>query len=215
MFVVTPQREFSFRPPRDERGIAAGWRDATSLMVVPSFLMAVLLGGMLGGTGIVEEIQNRTAGFLLTRPRPRSYFHIVRWTVITGEIASFSFAASASLFFPLYFFTRRVGPPSFLWLGAGLFVLATLVFALTDLFTLLLGNVRDGWALSLGLVFAWILSVPTVNKRMNMNLPSLTSFFGELRPEQVAPNLQFMAVWLGTALACAVLSSIILLRKEL
>jgi ABC-type transport system involved in multi-copper enzyme maturation permease subunit len=216
MFHYGTSRGFKFNPPRTPSEIDTVWGIACEEVGVLASFLAAGLGAALGAAGLGEELQNGTAAFLLTRPRPRAYFLNVRWAVAIAQLAAFSISVALALFATLFLCTHRVGSLWFISVGVIFFTFSLLSFAMTDLFTLVRENVRDGVAIALFISVAWLLAVPVVNIFWRLDLPTPTNLFvALLSPRKTWLGLWDMAGWLALSLALVLPAQYVLKRKEI
>lgn len=181
-------RGFRFNPPRVPSDVAYAWHMTCDTFGAIAVVLAIVLGLALGGGGLGEELQDGTVSYLVTRPRRRSYFVVVRWGVAVAQLAVFSVVGSLAPFVTLYVSTGYIASAFFLWMGVVCFTFSLLAFALADFCTLLRENVRDGIAIAIGLGVGWLWGIPAIGSFWNLHTLSPIPLLAALKPPMFVPG---------------------------
>ena len=174
------------------------WRHALRSLGAVGVAAAPLVGLVLGAIGVGDEFKPGSLDFLLTRPRPRRYFVWAGWAVGAGELLLISFAAVVFAFALLLYLTGTVHNWGIFALVPTMFAVAAVMYGLTYFLTVLLRSGRNGQALSLGVLVAYVLFC-----WWRIDPPGWWGLFfssAKLQPVESFPTLQ-LASWSLLALA--------------
>lgn len=202
-----------------EQRIAQVWRLATSVSLVGwGTVFAVLAALGLGTFCVGEEYKQGTLTYLLTKPRPRSYFLWVGWLVGALELMAILLAVVLGAFLSLLYLTGVVFSWRFFAMVFVLLAGALVLFGQTYFFTVLRRSARDGLTYSLGTFFI-LLAAPRASKELlDISLPSLLDFMRDaswvIATWHNFPVRSFIG-WMALALAFPYAADRIFRRMEL
>ncbi len=188
-----------------------------------SRVLVLFLALALGASGIGEEFAQRTAEFLLTRPRSRRYFVWAGWAAGAGQ---FMIIASVFLLVTFVALLYRFKIPfawDFLSPIVPLFIWGAVVYGLTYLITTMLRNTRNGFATGLGMVLFYPALVSLLQYLWSIQLPSPGDLFTPMSfvaegTKAAESGVSFPVVaavgWTLVALACPLVAQLIVERLE-
>jgi ABC-type transport system involved in multi-copper enzyme maturation permease subunit len=200
--------------------VSQTWSHATSFVLggVAS-LFTLLCGLVMGASGLGEEFKERTADFLLVRPRRRSYWVWTGWSVGVLELSVMVFLAAATTFGTL---TCLTGHLQTWWPLATAMPLAlggAVAYGLTYFMTVVARNGLQG--LSYGFVIFFIdllLPVAASYYYPNVNLPSVLGFMLAACQWVAGAPKAFptgsLVLWTAIALAFPFAAQLVLERAE-
>ena len=189
----------------------------TSRLLIPFLALG------FAASGVGEEFAQRTAEFLLTRPRSRRYFVWMGWAAGAAQLLLLASAYLMVAFIALLYRTKTAFAWEFLSPIVPLFILGVLVYSLTYLMTASLRSGRNGYASGLGIVIFYRTLVWLLQSRWDIHPPSPTDL---LVPLSVAvggaqaggSGLPFPLVaavgWTLVALACPLAAQFVVERME-
>jgi hypothetical protein len=207
------------------------WAMDVGMIIGLSYLCALVMGFTTGANSAGADIGNGTGDFLLTRPRPRSYFIWDGWIAGIAEIftligiTALTVLASTTLATgPVW---RQISTPghfSFddqhtihvpLVLGI-VFVTAAVVFSLTYSSTVFFRSGQRGVIAGLAILFGYSIGSSILKAWVGISLPSLNlddSSFGLNSPWYHAPLLHILG-WALLAFAFPVAAQLIFDRRD-
>jgi len=206
-------------------------RAGTSPSVVHAWATttAYVLGGMasvftqiwglvLGSSGLGEEFKERTADFLLVRPRRRRYWVWMGWWVGVAELSLMNFLAVGATFATLTYLTGHVQTWRVLTTILPLAVGGAVIYSLTCFMTLVARSGRQGLSYSIGIVFIDLLLPIAVLYNWHVHMPSVTTFIFAGCEWATSPHLAYpfgkLALYVGAALAFPLAAQWVLERAE-
>jgi ABC-type transport system involved in multi-copper enzyme maturation permease subunit len=188
--------------------ILGGWASVFTLM----------WGLVLGASGLGEEFKERTADFLLVRPRRRRFWVWAGWSVGVTELSVMVFLAVGATFGTLTYMTGHVHTWRPLATTLPLAIGGTVVYGLTYFMTIVARSGRQGLSYGIGILFIDLLLPSAVSYYWNVNLPSILGFMMGACKWVTSPTAVFpvggLVLWTLVALAFPVAAQLVLERAE-
>jgi len=177
---------------------------AGSRFIVPFFALG------FGASGVGEEFSDKTAEFLLTRPRNRSYFVWTSWATGVTQILLLDCTYLIVAFVLLLYRTSTPFSQELMKFTGGLvksvvplLILGALIYSMTYLLTALFRNGRNGYLTCVGIVLIYPMLVSWVHSQWNITLPSPNDLFAHSSTgESVAFPIVAALGWTLFTLAC-------------
>ena len=199
--------------------VTHAWSSVTSIVLggVAS-LFTLLWGLVMGASGLGEEFKERTADFLLVRPRRRSYWVWTGWSVGVLELSVMVFLAVATTFGTLIYLTGHVQTWWPLATAVPLALGGAVAYGLTYFMTLVARNGREGLSYGFGILFVDVLLPAAAIYYPNLHPPSVLEFMlgsckwvaGATRAFPVGS----LVLWTAIALALPFAAQLLLERAE-
>jgi len=188
--------------------ILGGWASVFTLM----------WGLLLGSSGLGEEFKERTADFLLVRPRRRRFWVWTGWSVGVAELSVMVLLAVGATFGTLTYLTGHVHTWRPLATILPLAVGGAVVFGLTYFMTVVARSGRQGLSYGMGLLFINLLLPAAVYYYSNIHLPSVLGFMVDSCEWVTRASGAFpigeLALWTVIALVFPVAAQLVLERAE-
>jgi len=188
--------------------ILGGWASFFTLM----------WGLILGASSLGEEFKERTADFLLVRPRHRRYWVWTGWSVGVSELTVMVFLAVGATFGTLLYLTGHVQSWWPLAMTLPLAVGGAVAYGLTYFTTLVVRSGRQGLSYGVGILFINILLPPATSYYWNVNFPSVLGFMMATCKGATSASEAFPAgslvLWTAIALAFPFAAQLLLERAE-
>ena len=196
---------------------------AWTILILACSALCSLAGMSLGATGISEEFAQKTAEFLLTRPRSISHFV---WTGWAANAAQFLALTGTMVLVGASILSWRCQAPLsgrlLLTFVPGL-IMTLLIYGITYLLGILHHNGRNGFISCLGVVIVFPMTLKLLEYFWHVHLPSPGDMYPVgiskmiQHPELIAtvPPLWPLVAWLSVALACPFIAQLVLERTEL
>ena len=199
--------------------VTHAWSSATSLVLGGwASLLTLVWGLVMGASGPGEEFKERTADFLLVRPRRRSYWVWTGWSVGLLELSAMAFLAAAATFGTLTFLTGHVLTWWPLAAAVPLALGGAVAYGLTYLMTVVARNGQQGLSYGLGLLFIDLLLPAAVSYYRNVNLPSVLGFMVGACRWVAGTSRAFptgsLVLWIALAMAFPFAAQLLLERAE-
>jgi hypothetical protein len=157
--------------------VIRAWSTTTEIIVGGwASIFTLIWGLVLGAASLGEEFKEKTADFLLVRPRDRSYWAWMGWLAGVCELGVMVVAAVGATFATLIYLSGRVQ----MWL-----LLATILplalggavaYGLTYFMALVARSGRQGLSYGIGLLVIDLLLPAAVYYYWNVNFPSVLGF---------------------------------------
>ena len=172
----------------------------------------------MGASGPGEEFKERTADFLLVRPRRRSYWVWTGWSVGVLELSAMAFLAVATTFGTMTYLTGHVQTWRPLATAVPLALGGAVAYGLTYFMTVVARNGQQGLSYGFGIFFINLLLPAAASYYSNVNLPSIFEFtLGACRwvagTSRVFPTGS-LVLWIAVALAFPFAAQLLLERAE-
>jgi len=199
--------------------VSQTWSHATGFVLggVAS-LFTLLIGLVMGASGPGEEFKERTADFLLVRPRRRSYWVWTGWSVGVLELSVMAFLAVAATFGTLTYLTGHVQTWRPLAAAVPLAIGGAVAYGLTYFMTVVARNGRQGLSYGFGIFFIDLLLPVGVSYYRNVNLPSVLEFMLGACKWVAGTSRAFpsgsLVLWAAIALALPFAAQLLLERAE-
>jgi ABC-type transport system involved in multi-copper enzyme maturation permease subunit len=172
----------------------------------------------MGASGPGEEFNERTADFLLVRPRRRAYWVWTAWSVGVLELGVMAFLAAATTFGTLTHFTGHVQTWWPLAAAVPLVLGGAVAYGLTYFMTVVARNGKQGLSYGFGILFIDLLLPVAVSFYRNVNLPSVLEFMHGASKWVAGATKAFPAgslvFWIAVALAFPFAAQLLLERAE-
>ena len=216
VFFVYMEVKFPFGPPPS---VSHTWSWATSFVLggVAS-LFTLLWGLVMGASGPGEEFKERTADFLLVRPRRRSYWVWTGWSVGVLELSVMVFLTVATTFGALVYLTGHLQTWAPLATILPLTLGGTAAYGLTYFMTLVARSGREGLSYGFGILFIDLLLPAAAAYYRNVNLPSVLEFMHGACKWVAGASRAFpsgsLVFWTAIALALPFAAQLLLERAE-
>ena len=186
---------------RNALGIpGAAWQQSVDVLLRLTALCMPLAGFAIGAMGIGTEFENRTASFLLTRPRSRAYFAWSSWVFGALEMAVL---IGIAIFL---FAVRKATPgnPAMTLQGAlraigSVLIPALVIFSATFCFTLLLKKGQHGTNAAIAAIAAYSGLVLIVRLWYAVRIPVFWEFYTKAFDHSRDLPLASMSGWLAVA----------------
>jgi ABC-type transport system involved in multi-copper enzyme maturation permease subunit len=199
--------------------VTHAWSSATSKVLggVAS-VFTLLFGLVMGASGPGEEFKERTADFLLVRPRRRSYWVWSWWSVGVLELSAMALLAAVTTFGTLTYLTGHVQTWWPLAAAVPLALGGAVAYGLTYLMTIVARNGREGLSYGFGILFIDLLLPAAAAYYRNVNLPSVLEFMYGACKWIAGTTRAFPAgsllLWTAIALALPFAAQLLLERAE-
>lgn len=195
------------------------WSLATELVLgVCASLFIFFTALTLGASGVGEEFKERTADFLLARPRRRRYWVWMGWCAGVCELLGMVFLAVVATFGTLTYLSGYVYTWRLLATTLPLTVGGAVVYGLAYLMTVVARSGRQGLSYGIGILFVALLLPIAVYQYWKANLPSVLSFMLAGCKWATSPTAVFpvggLVLWTLVALAFPVAAQLVLERAE-
>lgn len=172
----------------------------------------------LGASGVGEEFKERTADFLLARPRRRRYWVWMGWCAGVCELLVMVFLAVVATFGTLTYLTGYVYTWRLLATTLPLIVGGAVVYGLAYLMTVVARSGRQGLSYGIGILFVDLLLPIAVYQYWKVDFPSVLSLMLVGCKWVTSPTAVFPAgglvLWTLIALAFPVAAQLVLERAE-
>lgn len=157
--------------------LAQAWSTVTEFVLGGwAGFFALSWGLVLGSGGLGEEFKERTADFLLVRPRRRRYWVWMGWLVGVCEISAMVILAVAATFGTLVYSTGHLYTWRPLATILPLAVGGSVVYGMTCFMTLIARSGRQGLSYGIGILFIDLLLPAAVYYYWSVNFPSVLGF---------------------------------------
>jgi ABC-type transport system involved in multi-copper enzyme maturation permease subunit len=157
--------------------VIRAWSTTTEVVFASCASIFTLIWGlMLGAASLGEEFKERTADFLLVRPRRRRYWAWMGWLAGIFELSVMVILTVAATFGTLVYLTGHVQT---WWPLATILPLAlggALAYGLTYFMTLVARSGRRGLNYGIGILFIHLLLPIPVSYYCHVNIPSVWGF---------------------------------------
>ena len=141
----------------------------------------------MGASSLGEEFKERTADFLLARPRPRSYWVWTGWSVGALELSVMAVVTVGTTFGTLIYLTGHVQTWWPLATAVPLALGGAVAYGLTYLMTLVARNGQQGLTYGFGIFF------------INLLLPAAAIYYPNLHPPSVLEFMLGACKWVAGA----------------
>jgi ABC-type transport system involved in multi-copper enzyme maturation permease subunit len=195
------------------------WSTTTEIVVGGwASFFALMWGLILGASSLGEEFKERTADFLLVRPRRRPYWVWTGWSVGVSELTVMVFLAVGASFGTLLYLTGHVQTWWLLATTLPLAVGGAVAYGLTYFTTLVVRSGRLGLSYGVGILFIDILLPPAMSYYWNVNFPSVLGFMMAACKWTTSASEAFpsgaLVLWTAIALAFPFAAQLVLERAE-
>ena len=195
------------------------WSHATSFVLGGVASLFTLLSGLvMGASSLGEEFKERTADFLLVRPRRRSYWVWTGWSVGVLELSVMVFLTAATTFGTLTYLTGHVQTWRPLATAVPLALGGAVAYGLTYFMTLVARNGQQGLTYGFGIFFINLLLPAAAIYYPNLHPPSVLEFMlGACQWVAGAPRAfpsGSLVLWTAIALALPFAAQLLLERAE-
>jgi ABC-type transport system involved in multi-copper enzyme maturation permease subunit len=203
-------------PPQ---AVTHAWSSVTRVVLggVAS-LFTLFLGLLMGVSGPGEEFKERTADFLLARPRPRSYWVWTSWLVGVLELGLMVLLTAGTTFGTLAYLTGHVQTWWPLATAVPVALGGAVAYGLTYLMTLVARDARQGLSYGFGILFIDLLLPAAASYYRNVNLPSVLEFMLGACKWVAGASRAFptgsLVLWTAIALALPFAAQLLLERAE-
>ena len=182
-------------------------------------LYVLVWGLILGGSGPGEEFRERTADFLLTRPRRRWYWVWTGWSVGLAEMAASVLLMVAVVFATLLFLRGNIPSWRTLALMPALLLDGALAYGLVYFLTLVTRGGRQGLSYAIGILFIdEFLPAALAHYHLNISFISVGAILESVRTwvtKATGPvHLATLLAWTAVALAFPLAAQFFLERAE-
>jgi len=167
IYAATPRGRTGFFRVGPGSDVAYLWSwVATTLLQSLTTIIASFAGLVLAPSGVGQEYQQQTLGFLFTRPRSRRYLNWTCWSVGACEVLGLVAAAVLGTFVTLICVSRYIY--SWLLLAAilPLFVGAVAVYSMTYFLTVYARSSEKGLSYGVGILVVSVF-IPLVEPQIN------------------------------------------------
>jgi ABC-type transport system involved in multi-copper enzyme maturation permease subunit len=199
--------------------VSQAWSSATCFVLggVAS-LFTLLCGLVLGASSLGEEFKERTADFLLVRPRRRSYWVWTGWSVGVLELSAMVFLAAATTFGTLAYLTGHVQTWRPLATAVPLALGGAVAYGLTYFMTVVARNGQQGLTYGFGIFFINLLLPVAAIYHPNLHVPSVLEFMVGACQWVAGRSKAFptgsLVLWTAIALAFPFAAQLLLERAE-
>jgi len=199
--------------------IIRAWSTTTEIIVGGwASIFTLIWGLLLGAASLGEEFKEKTADFLLVRPRARRYWAWMGWWAGVCELTVLAIASVGATFATLVFLTGRVQT----WLPLAIILPLALggavAFGLTYFMALVARNGRQGLSYGIGLLFIDLLLPAAVYYYWHVDFPSVLGFMMSACKWCGGGPGAFpggsLALWIAVALAFPFAAQLLLERAE-
>jgi ABC-type transport system involved in multi-copper enzyme maturation permease subunit len=172
----------------------------------------------MGAASLGEEFKEKTADFLLVRPRRRRYWVCTGWTVAVLELSVMAFLAVAATLGTLTYLTGHVQTWWPLATAVPLALGGAVAYGLTYFMTLVARSGQQGLSYGLGILFIDLLLPAAASYYTNVNLPSVLGFMHGACEWVAGTSRAFptgsLVLWTAIALAFPFAAQLLLERAE-
>jgi len=195
------------------------WSSVTSFVLggVAS-VFTLLFGLVMGASGPGEEFKERTADFLLVRPRRRSYWVWTWWSVGVLELSAMALLTAVTTFGTLIYLTGHVQTWRLLATAVPLALGGVVAYGLTYFMTVVARNGREGLSYGFGILFINLLLPAAAIYYPNLHLPSVLEFMHGACKWIAGASRAFpsgsLLLWTAIALALPFAAQLLLERAE-
>jgi len=198
--------------------VSGAW--STSMFILATVAVFMMAWGLiLGSAGIGEEFKERTADFLLVRPRPRRYWVWVGWLTGVAELTALALVAVLVTFATLTLLTGSVHSWRLLATVLPLALGGAVVYGLTYFMTLVARSGRQGVSYAIGLVFLDLILPAAVYYYWTIKFPSVLGFMIETCEWATSASHAFpasaLALWAAIGLVFPISTQCLLDRAEI
>jgi len=199
--------------------VSQTWSHATGFVLggVAS-LFTLLWGLVMGASGPGDEFKERTADFLLVRPRRRSYWVWTGWSVGVLELSAMAFLAAAATFGTLSYLTGHVQTWWPLTAAVPLALGGAVAYGLTYFMTVVARNGKQGLSYGFGILFIDLLLPAAASYYPKFHLPSVLEFMVGACKWVAGTSRAFptgsLVLWIAVALAFPFAAQLLLERAE-
>jgi ABC-type transport system involved in multi-copper enzyme maturation permease subunit len=199
--------------------VVRAWSTTTEVVFESCASIFTLIWGlMLGAASLGEEFKEKTADFLLVRPRRRRYWAWMGWWAGVCELSVMVGLAVGATFGTVVYLTGHVQT---WWPLATILPLAlggTLAYGLTYLMALVARSGRQGLNYGIGILFIYLLLPTVVSHYWNVDLPSIWGFMTAACKWFTTASGAFpvgaLLLWTVVALAFPFAAQLVLERRE-
>lgn len=147
------------------------WKDSWAPLLGLGTLVTALAAFGIGNSGVGSDLDQKTAEFLLTRPRRRRYFLWTGWTTGAAAILTLVMAGFAGATVPAWLLGGRPDSPRMFFLFPAILTIGMVFYGLTHLMTVLLGSMSKGTIYSMGIVVVYMGLGLLLYSKWNILLP--------------------------------------------
>jgi ABC-type transport system involved in multi-copper enzyme maturation permease subunit len=199
--------------------VIRAWSTTTEIVLGGWASVFTLMWGLiLGAAGLGEEFKERSADFLLVRPRRRSYWVWTGWSVGVSELIVMAFLTVVATFGTLTYLTGHVQSWWPLTTTLPLAVGGAVAYGLTYFTTLVVRSGRQGLSYGVGILFIDMLLPAAMSYYWNVNFPSVLGFMMAackwLTDASGAFPAGSLVLWTAIALAFPFAAQLLLERAE-
>ncbi len=199
--------------------VSQTWSHATSFVLGGVASLFTLLSGLvMGASSLGEEFKERTADFLLVRPRRRSYWVWTGWSVGVLELSVMAFLAAATTFGTLTYLTGHVQTWRPLATAVPLAIGGAVAYGLTYFMTVVARNGQQGLTYGFGIFFINLLLPAAAIYYPNLHPPSVLEFMLGACKWVAGTSRAFptgsLVLWIAVALAFPFAAQLLLERAE-
>lgn len=199
--------------------VAHAWANNCAFVLGSCASLFTLIWALfLGASSLGEEFKEKTAEFLLVRPRPRSYWVWMGWSVGVGEISVTVFAAVAATFGALACFTGHVPSWRPLAIALPLALGGAVIYGMTCFMTIVARSGREGLSYGLGILVIHLVLPIAVSYYWKVDVPSVLGFMigASKWIVGIARDFPFgsLVLWTAVALVFPFASQLLLQRAD-
>jgi ABC-type transport system involved in multi-copper enzyme maturation permease subunit len=189
-----------------------GFGPGAFLSTFALILFVVALG--LGTLGAIQEFTDKTAQFLFTKPRPRSYFVWVGWVVGCSELLAIAVINLLAGWLTLARYGKN--PLWSVLFGlltkldiTGVLIYTLFIYCLTYAMTVVLRNGLKGLGASMGIIFGLSMVAAAIRARWQVDVPIPVEHIGSL------PMIVSNIIWVLVALLIVFAAQLAVERAEI
>ena len=213
-FVTGEGSARAFRPD-----VAQAWSTTNAFVLGDCASVFTLICALfLGASSLGEEFKEKTAEFLLVRPRQRRYWVWAGWLVGIVELSVIAFAAVAATFAALAYRTGHVPSWRPLAIALPLVLGGAVIYGLTCFLTLVARSGREGLSYGLGILVIHLILPIAVSYYWKVDVPSVLDFMIDTSKwiAGIARTFPFgsLVLWTAIALALPFAAQLLLERAE-
>ena len=135
--------------------VARIWNGGTDNTLALSLVIMLFAAADLGALALGEDTKRRELDFLLTRPRPRSYFVWTSWLAGVGELIPLLVIPGATSILVMFYMTHVVLAGPMLRMEGVIFAMAAAMLALVFLLATLTGQAQNGFQIAGFVIFLY------------------------------------------------------------
>jgi ABC-type transport system involved in multi-copper enzyme maturation permease subunit len=204
----------AFRPD-----VAHAWANTSAFVLGGCASLFTLIWALfLGASSLGEEFKEKTAEFLLVRPRQRCYWVWMGWSVGVVELSGTAFATVVATFGALAYLTGQVPSWRPLAIALPLALGGAVVYGLTCFMTIVARSGQQGLSYGLGILFIHLILPIAVSYYWKIDVPSVLGFMigASKWIVGIARTFPFgsLVLWIAIALAFPFASQLLLERAE-